>query len=1523
MGSIYDLMNVGRWEIIFKKEFPEGHFLPITEAVVLTQDVCDKFSLSIYGTILKHKGLVPMYSQSGEPLQLKIGNKIQTLRLPSVTEKLHTSPDPNVPVWDYPTALRYIMESWFSALKTLDKKGKTKDLIFALSRTVHSKSNKNDHSGIRITYSEANQTYKAVVLPSFSSYTQVTELVWDDVSITLKVGTQSKQSTGITTLFNNNPLYVPTKYIVLTYLMLIVDSHRGIEDVDYREFNGLLRESTLWLNSNAIGEYNVYGMRLPPDSTRYVKDSQKGMNLNIDMHSDSNKYPLFFLRKLSPQELGGDSSRKAIQDAHNLGLPFLSEKNGGIDKPYVSQYKGVNNCFIGFNAKKGLYYNYLADPKKPEKTFNRIHTGTGGIVAEMDGLERSNIGISNIDGSITYQYGYPLKLFVCQGRGYGGNSGVIPVHPSFHIPYRVRKQFMCTVYTDNIPRNSPIEKYLKQKAKLYSSNVNDGLTLALASYIREQLEQQVVPLLKENPNYEWKDKHLLTLFKYKDEEGQWVGKPLKVFYITGNNRRYRFHEGQVDTDSMVSVGLNCVHISADMYFYGTPGQPFKLRMLGGKATTLPCEFKTWKKDSEDTLVPYHNHIDALQSNECIKGPALWWLAYAQSVGTKDNPSILYPNEGLMRIPSGEVVNFLEPNNGINKWLEENAEELFIDYEINNEVLNVLRQEPEFLQEWETVNPNADIQILKIDGNGALVRERVIGVYVEIPLGFIELSTAAEKVVGNSTLTSQQFAVLGMLNHKLLEGLAQASSWKRDVVAKMIETYITAPELVSKIIKGGDNGNTHQLFLIIQEYFKKQVKEELPDIADDALQVLSLAHSRFKQCLSSDKELMQLIDNIFPEGFIYSLKGIELPIYLPVLQIYAQRDTLSPDVIGITPQVLAVIRKLAWAYVEIVDKFLETGVIDKTFKAIKDVEKDINLNGLNASIRGWMKSLLGDSNSSSKILAALGRITACGQATVKTSHLPSCSNQKVEVDGVKYSIPVMYIHPDDDLLHVLFGNDIPDTSNVNEPYFIACTRTPLGFWVFGRLIISEQHGWLNHITMNCVIAQLSSETDGDGDIMTIIPVTQYDDSLGYVDIATYNSSYVGYLGYGLHGKDSTLMSFFETKGKWGDGKHPFRTHQHPLIPIKGYEHPDFVGIMDKDIWANNAHYTQLHYRINVGTGYSAYSYICFAASKVVEEFRTACLKSIPNVTNTNIIQYMNDIQLLNALNIVDKNTKQALISKCKTAICYMAGVSLTSRGLYEGMGLSGFKAKAYSVFSLYQALTNNPNGKVVSYLKDDFSKEFYLYTKESTINQLSKEDFNNLVKDDKGKIKTADGVKYLTGAIFPKEILNLCIRGTSSISSYDEDEEDDEDEKIINPDLVYDPIENSYMTYQKGTYIGMHTEVIGIIRKAALWGFIHSRIKQRKDHGGSDEDFINTVCYRVLRDFTSGSLGDDVYSMMDFGEDSSVSLLLLSLIRDGKEGNHWMNKVKELIPNDTLRDMVLRALPLMEKVYYYKLGNLSN
>ena len=51
-------------------------------------------------------------------------------------------------------------------------------------------------------------------------------------------------------------------------------------------------------------------------------------------------------------------------------------------------------------------------------------------------------------------------------------------------------------------------------------------------------------------------------------------------------------------------------------------------------------------------------------------------------------------------------------------------------------------------------------------------------------------------------------------------------------------------------------------------------------------------------------------------------------------------------------------------------------------------------------------------------------------------------------------------------------------------------------MFGRLIISEQHGWLNHITMNCVVAQLSSETDGDGDIMTMGMRGDYDNCGGW-------------------------------------------------------------------------------------------------------------------------------------------------------------------------------------------------------------------------------------------------------------------------------------------------------------------------------------------------------------------------------------------------------------------------------------------
>lgn len=84
MNSIYDTINVCRWATIFKKEFPEGHFLPIKKPFVITQDVCNKFPLTIYGIILKHKGLVPMFSQKGEPLQLSINSRIETLVLLSV-----------------------------------------------------------------------------------------------------------------------------------------------------------------------------------------------------------------------------------------------------------------------------------------------------------------------------------------------------------------------------------------------------------------------------------------------------------------------------------------------------------------------------------------------------------------------------------------------------------------------------------------------------------------------------------------------------------------------------------------------------------------------------------------------------------------------------------------------------------------------------------------------------------------------------------------------------------------------------------------------------------------------------------------------------------------------------------------------------------------------------------------------------------------------------------------------------------------------------------------------------------------------------------------------------------------------------------------------------------------------------------------------------------------------------------------------------------------------------------------------
>ena len=41
--------------------------------------------------------------------------------------------------------------------------------------------------------------------------------------------------------------------------------------------------------------------------------------------------------------------------AHRLGYPFLPEKNNGIKEPNVADFKGVNNYFVGYDAKKKLY----------------------------------------------------------------------------------------------------------------------------------------------------------------------------------------------------------------------------------------------------------------------------------------------------------------------------------------------------------------------------------------------------------------------------------------------------------------------------------------------------------------------------------------------------------------------------------------------------------------------------------------------------------------------------------------------------------------------------------------------------------------------------------------------------------------------------------------------------------------------------------------------------------------------------------------------------------------------------------------------------------------------------------------------------------------------------------------------------------------------------------------------------------------------------------------------------------------
>lgn len=999
--NIYELLDIGKWKGIFQKEFPNGHFLPLPNNLILTQDICDRFPLTLYGAIQKHhieKKKVNLYTYEGEVLSLRINDSALGIRLSK-------SPNPNMRLMEHDDMVRYVLSSWFNAMKSLDQKGVLPQLIYALS--------KSPGKGVKIARDPDTNEYKVKIRPTGEVYSLPVEITWDNCNLTLRVGNRHQISSGTIKLMKGELLEVPTKYIILTYINQIIG--KGfLEATDYREFNRLLSDPVLWLDTNSMGDNPSYGMKHKEDSTAFQREYHKGLYLKAILRNDSRKYPCLFLEKFPSTEV--ESSKSVIEMAHLQNETIIPEKNGGAHKSMVTSLKGINNCFVGFHEELGVI-NYLSDPKKLAKTLNRIHTGTGGNKADMMGIEGSNIFIKNIDGSLSRHYGYPINYFICLGRGYGGNSGVVPVRKDFHIPYRVKKNFTHTIYLDNIPKGHPVEQLIKRDTPLLGSKER-----ALASYVRKVVETQLLPILKREPNHSWKNDYVLTLFDHKNPD---VAKPIEVLMVSGNNRKYRFADPELDLEQFVQVGNGCVHINAEMYFYGEPGEPFKLRMLGGKATTLPCDFNMFIKDeSSGDLIPYEKPVDVVQSNECVKGPALWWIAFAQ----RNGPCVLRPNEGLMDIqPTGEVVNFLQPNNAINKWLEENAEEVFIEYEVNNEVLRVLRQEPQFIQEIGESNPNADIEILKVFEYGALIRERVIGIHARIPLGYVELSTAAEKVA-TSTLTSQQFAGLGMLNPKLLQGLVEASSHKRDVVEKMIKAYIEGTG-IKHVVPEGEN---HKLFLLI-------IKELMSSNGVDIRGALTI----MEDACTSDIKLMNLMDQVYPDGFIITKNDVQISICLSVLQIYANKDSVGPNAMPITVQVLTFIRALMRAFIEDNNEYLNKGIKNRTWENLKSVERTLDFGRLNASIGGWVRKLLGDENPTTKVLASLGRITACAQATLKTSHLPSSSNQVMEYEGNKYSIPIFYIHPDDDILHILFGKDIPKNTD-KEPYYVACTRTPLGF-----------------------------------------------------------------------------------------------------------------------------------------------------------------------------------------------------------------------------------------------------------------------------------------------------------------------------------------------------------------------------------------------------------------------------------------------------------------------------------------------
>lgn len=333
--------------------------------------------------------------------------------------------------------------------------------------------------------------------------------------------------------------------------------------------------------------------------------------------------------------------------------------------------------------------------------------------------------------STVCQYGLPLKALLSNFSCiFGLQSGVAAINPKTKVRGVLQKRLPVSINWDRLP--GEIKEAFRQggddnKGK---DNLMDWVESTIEKYSEEdrvfKYGDEILSMSAERSSEELFT--AATIFGAVD-----VPKPFHVCFLKHTKMNQpliprgvvglkkttdKEEEDKPQWESDLKADVIKFNILFDL---DVTSQWWKLRGDGIKATTCPIELKFFGdfNSTEELQVEW----DVMFGIESLKGG----LAYLASFTNAHGGGVIDVEEGNLTLHSGEVVSLDDTNGPLQKWIQTNTHEVWVEFKmINAEFRSVLvkRDASSIALEASEVTEKTDLYLVSIHQDYVLLREKI-------------------------------------------------------------------------------------------------------------------------------------------------------------------------------------------------------------------------------------------------------------------------------------------------------------------------------------------------------------------------------------------------------------------------------------------------------------------------------------------------------------------------------------------------------------------------------------------------------------------------------------------------------------------------------------------------------------------------------------------------------------------------------------------------------------------------------